>query len=38
MRKLFFILGAMLARHLLPVVGRRLGVPAPVTNLLVAAF
>jgi hypothetical protein len=26
----------MLARRFLPVVGRRLGIPAPVTNALVA--
>jgi hypothetical protein len=36
MQKLLFILGAMLARRFLPVVGRRLGIPAPVTNALVA--
>jgi hypothetical protein len=36
MQKLLVILGAMLARRFLPVVGRRLGIPAPVTNALVA--
>jgi hypothetical protein len=36
MRKLLFMLGAMLVRRFLPDVGRRLGIPAPVTNVVVA--
>jgi hypothetical protein len=36
MQKLLFMLGAMLARRLLPLVARRLGIPAPVTNAVVA--
>jgi hypothetical protein len=36
MRKILFMLGAMLVRRFLPVVGRRLGIPAPVTNAVVA--
>jgi hypothetical protein len=36
MQKLLFMLGAMLVRRFLPDVGRRLGIPAPVTNAVVA--
>jgi hypothetical protein len=36
MRNLLFMLGAMLVRRFLPDVGRRLGIPAPVTKTVVA--
>jgi hypothetical protein len=36
MQKLLLMLGAMLVRRFLPDLGRRLGLPAPVTNAVVA--
>jgi hypothetical protein len=36
MHKILLMLGALLLRRFLPDVGRRLGVPAPVTNVVVA--
>jgi hypothetical protein len=35
MHKLLLMLAAMLLRRFLPDLGRRLGIPAPVTNVVV---
>jgi hypothetical protein len=36
MQKILLMLGAMLLRRFLPDVGRRLGIPVPITNIVVA--
>ena len=36
MQKILLMLGALLLRRFLPDVGRRLGIPAPITNVVVA--